>query len=132
MASPVTTSDFISNNWQLGTHITGSTSGANGFDTTVSGNPSLFTYDNQRATGTGWTAIANTNATNLNALQGYRILIRGDRTGTLITQATAANMNVPITLTATGTVTTGTVTFNSSSTPVSINNTSNSTIDGYS
>lgn len=128
----VTTDDFISNNWQLGTHITGSTSGANGFDTTVSGNPSLFTYDNQRATGTGWTAIANTNATNLNALQGYRILIRGDRTGTLITQATAANMNVPITLTATGTVTTGTVTFNSSSTPVSINNTSNSTIDGYS
>lgn len=128
----VTTDDFISNNWQLGTHITGSTSGANGFDTTVSGNPSLFTYDNQRATGTGWTAIANTNATNLNALQGYRILIRGDRTGTLITQATAANMNVPITLAATGTVTTGTVTFNSSSTPVSINNTSNSTIDGYS
>ena len=32
----VTTDDFISNNWQLGTHITGSTSGANGFDTTVS------------------------------------------------------------------------------------------------
>jgi hypothetical protein len=128
----VTTDDFISNNWQLGTHITGSTSGANGFDTTVSGSPSLFTYDNQKASGTGWAAVASTNATNLNAMQGYRILIRGDRTGTLITQATAANMNVPITLTATGTVTTGTVTFNSSSTPVPINNTSNSTTDGYS
>lgn len=128
----VTTDDFVSNNWQLGTHITGSTTGANGFDTTVSGNPSLFTYNNQQATGTGWTAIANTNATNLNALQGYRILVRGDRTGTLISQATETNMNVPITLSATGIATTGSVTFNSSSSPVSINNTSNSTTDGYS
>jgi hypothetical protein len=119
----VTTDDFISNNWQLGTHITGSTTGANGFDGTVSGNPSLFTYNNQQATGTGWTAIDNTNATNLNALQGYRILVRGDRTGTLISQATEANMNVPITLSATGTVTTGSVTFNSTSTPIPINNT---------
>ena len=128
----VTTDDFISNNWQLSTHITGSTTGANGFDTTVSGNPSLYTYDNQQATGSGWAAIANTNATNLNAMQGYRLLIRGDRTPTLITQASQVNMNVPITLSATGTVTTGTVTFNSSFTPVPINNTSNSTTDGYS
>ena len=69
----VTTDDFISNNWQLSTHITGSTTGANGFDTTVSGNPSLYTYDNQQATGSGWAAIATTNATNLNAMQGYRL-----------------------------------------------------------
>lgn len=128
----VTTDDFISNNWQLGTHITGSTSGANGFDTTGSGNPSLFTYANQQATGSGWSAIATTNATNLNALQGYMVLIRGDRTGTLITQASQANMNVPVTLTATGAVTTGTVTFTSSSSPVPINNTSNSDTAGYS
>ena len=128
----VTTDDFISNNWQLGTHITGSTSGANGFDTTGSGNPSLFTYANQQATGSGWTAIATTNATNLNALQGYMVLIRGDRTGTLITQASQANMNVPVTLTATGAVTTGTVTFTSSSSPVPINNTTNSDTAGYS
>jgi hypothetical protein len=128
----VTTDDFISNNWQLSTHITGSTIGVNGFDATVSGSPSLYTYDNQQATGSGWAAIATTNATNLNAMQGYRLLIRGDRTPTLITLATAANMNVPITLTATGTVTTGTVTFNSSSSPAPINNTSNSTTDGYS
>ena len=128
----VTTDDFISNNWQLGTHITGSTSGANGFDTTGSGNPSLFTYANQQATSSGWTAIATTNATNLNALQGYMVLIRGDRTGTLITQASQANMNVPVTLTATGAVTTGTVTFTSSSSPVPINNTTNSDTAGYS
>ena len=128
----VTTDDFISNNWQLGTHITGSTSGANGFDATGSGSPSMFTYVNQQSTGSGWAAIASTNATNLNAMQGYRVLIRGDRTATLITQASQASMNVPITLTATGTVTTGTVTFNSSSSPVPINNTTNSTTDGYS
>jgi hypothetical protein len=116
----VTTDDFISNNWQLSTYITGSTTGANGFDTTVSGSPSLYTYNNQQATGSGWAAIATTNATNLNAMQGYLVLIRGDRTSTLIT------------LTATGTLTTGTVTFNSSSSPAPINNTSNSTTDGYS
>jgi hypothetical protein len=128
----VTTDDFISNNWQLDTHITGSTTGANGFDTTVSGNPSLFTYTNQQVTGSGWVAIANTNATNLNAMQGYLLLIRGDRTSTLLTQSSQPNMNVPVTLSATGTVTTGTVTFDTSSSPVSINNTSNSSTDGYS
>jgi hypothetical protein len=128
----VTTDNYISNNWQSSTHITGSTTGANGFDTTVSGSPSMYTYNNQQATGSGWAAIANTNATNLNALQGYRLLIRGDKTSSLISAASLADMNVPVTLTATGTVTTGTVTFNSSSSPVSINNTSNSTTDGYS
>lgn len=128
----VTTANYISNNWQLTTHITGSTTGADGFDTTVSGNPSLFTYDNQQATGSGWEAIPTTNTTNLNAMQGYLLLIRGDRTPALITQASQANMNAPITLSATGTLTTGTVTFDSSSSPAPINNTSNSTTDGYS
>ncbi|MFZ4435763.1 MAG: T9SS type A sorting domain-containing protein [Flavobacterium psychrophilum] len=128
----VTTDDFISNNWQLGTHVTGSTTGANGFDTTVSGNPSMYIYTNQQATGSGWAAIANTNAINLNAMQGYRLLIRGDRTPTLITQASQPNMNVPVTLSATGTVTTGTVTFSSNSSPAPINNTNNTTTAGYS
>jgi hypothetical protein len=128
----VTTDNYIKYNWQESTHITGSTTGENGFDITASGNPSMYTYNNQQATGSGWTAIPNTNTTNLNAMQGYRVLIRGDRTGTLITQASQPDMNVAITLSATGTVTTGQVTFNSSSTPVSINNTSNGTTDGYS
>jgi hypothetical protein len=128
----VTTDDFISSNWQLGTHITGSTSGANGFDTTASGITSMYTYNNQQATGSGWAAIANTNATNLNAMKGYRLLIRGDRTPSLLTQASQANMNVPVTLTATGSLTTGTVTFSSNSSPVPINDTTNSTTNGYS
>lgn len=128
----VTTDNFISGNWQLGTHITGSTTGANGFDASGSGSPSMYTYNNQQATGSGWAPIANTTSTNLNALQGYRILVRGDRTSTLLTEASQPSMNVPITLSATGTVTTGTVTFNSSSSPAPINNTSNSTTAGYS
>jgi hypothetical protein len=128
----VTTDNFISNNWQVGTHITGSTTGANGFDTTASGITSMYTYNNQQATGSGWAAIANTNATNLNAMQGYRVLIRGDRTPSLLTQASQVNMNVPVTLTATGTLTTGTVTISSNSSPVPINDTTNSTTYGYS
>jgi hypothetical protein len=128
----VTTDNYIKYNWQESTHITGSTTGENGFDITASGNPSMYTYNNQQATGSGWTYIPNTNTTNLNALQGYRILVRGDRTSTLITQASQPDMNVAITLSATGTVTTGPVTFNISSSPVSINNTINTTTDGYS
>ena len=128
----VTTDNNIKLNWQESTHITGSTTGANGFDITASGNPSMYTYNNQQVTGSGWAPIASTTGTYLNALQGYRILVRGDRTSTLLTEASQPSMNVPITLSATGTVTTGPVTFNSSSSPVSINNTSNSTTDGYS
>ena len=128
----VTTDNYIKLNWQESTHITGSTTGENGFDITASGNPSMYTYNNQQVTGSGWAPIASTTGTYLNALQGYRILVRGDRTSTLITQASQPDMNVPITLSATGTVTTGPITFNSSSTPVSINSTSNGTTDGYS
>lgn len=126
----VTTDDFISNNWQLATHITGSTTGANGFDATGTGNPSLFTYNNQQATGTGWTPIATTNATNLEATKGYRLLVRGDR-NVDINAASLANMNNPITLTATGTVSTGTIAITTSSNPA-MNNTSNTTTNGYS
>lgn len=125
----VTTDNFISNNWQLATHITGSTTGANGFDATGTGNPSLFTYNNQQASGTGWTPIATTNATNLEATKGYRLLVRGDR-NVNINAASLANMNNPITLTATGTVATGTVALTTSSNPA-MNNTTNTTTNGY-
>lgn len=132
LAPGVTTTNYISNNWQLATHITGSTTGANGFDQTGSGSPSMYTYNNQVGTGTGWTAIANTNATNLEAEKGYRLLVRGDRTPALLTTAAADNMNTAITLSATGTLKTGDVTINASSTPVAINNTNNATTNGFS
>ncbi len=118
----VTTASTIKANWQegatsstanpvanYGTHITGSTvDQTNGFDGTVSGNPSLFQFDNATQ---AWNAgIANTNATSLAAGNAYRILIRGNRTFDLTTTSAT---NTATTLRATGTLVTGTVTMNS-------------------
>lgn len=115
------TKPFIRDNWQegtnnpdattnndpvpgFGTHITGASS-ANGFDVTVTGQGSLFTYDQ---TIPNYVAVGNTNATNLNAQTGYLIYIRGDRTASNISgSATSSNT----TLRATGTVLTGTITY---------------------
>ena len=129
LSPAVTTTTFISGNWQQQTHITGGASG--GFDVTETNNPSMYAYNNQAATGTGWTPILNTDATNLTAGVGYRVLIRGDKTPSNITSASADEMNVAITLSTTGTLKTGTVALSSSSTP-SINNTANSVTNGYS
>ncbi|MDO7172434.1 MopE-related protein [Mariniflexile sp. AS56] len=76
ISSPVTTSTFIQNNWQLGTHITGTTNGNNGFDTTTTGNASMYTFNNNDY---NYVAIPSTDATNLTVGQGYHILVRGDR-----------------------------------------------------
>lgn len=127
IAPGVTTSSTIKANWQegvnvtsataypnaggtatnpnagYGTHITGSTVGVNGFDATVNGSASLFTYNN---TTQAWVAVANTNASTLNAQTGYRILIRGDRSSDLRSNTPTVNAT---TLRATGTLTTGTV-----------------------
>lgn len=126
----VTTTNFISNNWQTGTHITGSDTGANGFDTTLTGNPSMYVYNNNTVSGSGWSAIANTDATNLVAGNGYRILVRGDRNVDL-GQVSAADMNAAVTLSAKGTLKTGQVVFDAASTPA-INATENATTNGYS
>jgi hypothetical protein len=134
----VTTITSIYENWQnngvntagIGTHITGGATG--GFDVTQTNNPSLHTYNAQATSNTtGFTVIPNTNATILKAGVGYRLLVRGDRNVNL-NNASAANMNVPTTLTAKGTLTTGTVTFNTSgSSPVLMNNTTNTQTSGY-
>ncbi len=87
VSSPVTTTTSILENWQengasaagFGTHITGSTTGANGFDATPSGNPSLFTYDNSAAT-PALTPISDTNINTLTAGEAYLLFVRGDRT----------------------------------------------------
>ena len=129
LSPAVTTTNFISNNWQGQTHITGGASG--GFDVTETNLPSMFTYNNNAASGTGWTAIANTDATNLTAGVGYRVLVRGDRTATNITAASADAMNAAITLSATGTLKTGEVALSSGTTPA-INNTLNTTTNGFS
>ena len=122
LTSTVTTSSSINANWQegatsniddpnsgFGTHITGSTTGANGFDATQTGNPSMFTFNNA-STGTGaqdWAAISGTDGSNtLKAGRAYLALIRGDRS------VDVTDNNTPptnTTLRATGSLRTGNV-----------------------
>ncbi|WP_298955220.1 PQQ-dependent sugar dehydrogenase [uncultured Nonlabens sp.] len=112
LSPSVTTANSIRDNWQndagltsaAGTHITGSDTGANGFDITSSGAPSLFTYNN---TGQQWEAIANTSTLGLVAGKAYRMLVRGDRTVDLTNNAATPSNT---TLTAIGNLVTGNVT----------------------
>jgi len=95
LSSSVTTSTSIKYNWQenqnnssplyannsnlvpgYGTHITGSTSGATGFDATQTGSPSLFQFNNSSQE---WTAISNTDTNTLSVGGAYRLMVRGDR-----------------------------------------------------
>lgn len=96
----------------FGTHITGKVGTADklgqvdattGFDLTVSGNPSLFTFNQ---TTQGWDAITSTKDSNLEAGTPYLLTIRGDRTIDL-----ALNSATPTdtTLRSTGTIVAGDV-----------------------
>lgn len=96
LAPSVTTTTSINANWQeglnntgfnyptdnrlgvsnLGTHITGSTTGANGFDATQTGNPSMYEWN---ITTQGWDGIDNTDTKTFNVGEAYAIMIRGDR-----------------------------------------------------
>ena len=129
LTSTVTTTSSIKDNWQegvnnvglnyptdnqdpnsgFGTHITGSTTGANGFDATPSGNPSMFTFNNA-STGTGaqdWAAISGTDGSNkLKAGRAYLTFVRGDR-GIDVTDNEAEPTNT--TLRSTGQLLTGQV-----------------------
>jgi hypothetical protein len=58
-----------------GTHITGSTSAANGLDATITGNPSMFTFNDDQT----WTAISNTLTPTFKVGEAYRIMVRGSR-----------------------------------------------------
>lgn len=60
----------------FGTHITGSTIGDNGFDATITGNPSMFTYNNLSQQ---WGPVSNTNQRTFKVGEAYQILVRGDR-----------------------------------------------------
>ncbi len=114
VSSAVTTTDFISNNWQQNTHITGAQgtvgeTSAEGFDTTQTGNPSMFTFDNSNggpdsnSQDDDYNAIPNTNATNLEAGKPYVLFVRGDRTIDLSSNTASS----ATTLSATGSFITG-------------------------
>jgi len=127
IGSTVNTTTSIHQNWQengsdwtdnpnpgFGTHITGSKSGANGLDATLSGNPSLFTFSNSTQT---WSSILNTNSATLSVGTPYRLMIRGSRSVNIYQ---GDNFPTPTntTLRATGTLHTGNYLFsNLNSTP---------------
>lgn len=137
VAPGVTTTGTINTSWQenqsntttasnsntivgYGTHITGANPTTNGFDATVNNSASMFTFSNTSAN--TWAAIANTNATTLNALTPYRLFVRGSRAINLNSNTATADNTV---LRATGTLNnTASVVFNSSSTPTALNTTS--------
>lgn len=60
----------------FGTHITGSKSGSNGFDASLTGNPSMFLWDNIN---NEWRDIENTDVDKLRVDTAFSLLIRGDR-----------------------------------------------------
>ncbi|MBZ9650817.1 T9SS type A sorting domain-containing protein [Psychroflexus montanilacus] len=74
-----TVNNYASNqnpNPGYGTHITGNKQGLNGFDASLTGNASLFTWDISSGT---WKAISNTNQNKLEVGKSYSLLVRGDR-----------------------------------------------------
>jgi hypothetical protein len=83
VTSPVESSQTIFESYQnagvneagVGTHITGSSVGADGFDPTTTGNPSMFSFNSS----TAWMPIPNTDTKKLSAGIPYRLMIRGDR-----------------------------------------------------
>ena len=94
----------INENWQegandvsenpnpgYGTHITGSQSGAEGFDATATGNPSLFQWN---ANTQEWNAVPNTDTETLQANEAYGILMRGDRSISLTSNEALGNSTV--------------------------------------
>ncbi len=86
-----TYSTYLNPNPGYGTHITGSKTGANGFDITQTGNPSMWTYDNNTIT---WTPIPNTNVRKLYAGEPYRMIIRGDRSMNMNTNNPTPNNTI--------------------------------------
>ncbi|SDG57395.1 T9SS type A sorting domain-containing protein [Psychroflexus sediminis] len=69
-----------------GTHITGNLQGNNGFDASLTGNPSLFSWNSSSG---NWEAIANTDQTLLKAGKAYSLLVRGDRSTNIYTSNSA-------------------------------------------
>ncbi len=120
VSSPVTTTTSIHDNWQeganawtndpnpgYGTHITGTNSDqTNGFDLTPSANPSLFLFNN---TSQQWSAIDNTDINTLSAGEPLRLMVRGDRSTNIKSNAAAPSNTI---LRATGTILSGDVLYN--------------------
>ncbi len=113
VSSSVTTTNNISNNWQLQTFITGSGTGAsscpgthtNGFDFTSNNATSLVFWN---ASSQAWNSVSSTNSTNLVAGTGYRFFYRGTRSQGCASLIGNGPAPADTALIATGTLLTGT------------------------
>ena len=128
VSTPLNTGTTIRENWQegvnntsfsnyatdnqnpnpgFGTHITGSTTGANGFDAQPSGDPSMFEWDNSTQS---WNSgISGTDGTGptLSSADPYRLMVRGDRSVNITDNQTTPTETI---LRSRGTIQTGTQT----------------------
>lgn len=102
LSPSVTTTGSIKDNWMegvvnlnttnrvnpypgYGTNITGRGATANGFDPTITNNPSLFTFN---STTQKWDSVPNTNGS-LSAGSAYSLMVRGDRSIDMTTNTPA-------------------------------------------
>ncbi len=81
--------------------IVGNNDAATGLDETLTGNPSMFSWNEA---GQSWDAVTNTTTEVLNAGDFYRVFVRGDRMTDLSSNTSAATAT---TLRATGSLLTG-------------------------
>lgn len=102
-----------------GTHITGSQTGQNGFDATITGNPSVFQFN---ALTQQWGEIPDTDQKELIVGEGYQIMIRGDRSRDLRINTPPHNATI---IRATGTPATCSYTFNSTTSIVPLGDANN-------
>ena len=93
---------------------TAGTLNSNGFDATLSNQPSVYSYTEPTAgsLSTGWTALTNSTSSlsnqTITAGKGYRIFIRGDRSD--IARLTGTNLTSnAVTVNATGTINSGNI-----------------------
>jgi len=123
LTSAVTTNGSIFDNWQeggaspagFGTQITGPGGATNGFDTTGTNNPSMFSFNNNFGgpQENSWNTVPNTNMMGLTAGTPYRIYIRGDRNYDF-TSNPPNSPNSDVTLRATGDLRIGNFSFTAS------------------
>ena len=121
LGSPIAQS--IHNSWQNQIYITGSGTGgqpcgtgntkynSNGFDVTITNNPSMFFYNLTKVNSNHWVSIPST-YDSLTPGIGYEVNVRGNRNSADANCANQINSSNPIapeavTLSVTGTVTTG-------------------------
>lgn len=140
----VYTTRSVFQNWQengtspigYGIYITGVKSttpgvdAASGLDRTISGNLSMHTYLNG-----AWSNVTNTKTLVPDPYQGYRVLVRGDRTFNMNATPEPTTMNRATIIRTNGRIITGTVTFTTTGIVGNVNSTyhlNNNSLNAYS